>query len=260
MVRKKRKRPIARRKSAKKAAAGRKLAKRLPRDRKGKFLPAGSKNLFRRKKARKRSRSAPPRTRRRKQPVKRARLTRRKSHTNMSRGKSVTTDVFPNFMSGTLTLSGPNDFTTVRVNTPIPRLKTIGNRATVMELLWMEMVVSKEDFVDRPDRVEFQMSIGTPPTQISNFGDPLVFATMKYSLGGLNTGLAALITTQWPWITDFQSQDGHGYLLASDAFNVSGDSLGQDANAIVFGWKLFYRFVSIPLTEFIGIVQSTQQI
>lgn len=44
---------ITKKKSAKKQAAGRRLAAKLPRDERGRFLPAGSTNRFKRKTSRK---------------------------------------------------------------------------------------------------------------------------------------------------------------------------------------------------------------
>jgi len=131
-----------RRKSAKRVARGKKLARNLPRDRKGKFLPRGSKNLFRKGKRR---RSVPSKKRR--TPKKRAKFTsrklaRRKSAPAMAtRGRRgvKTTDFFPNFITGTVLQSGADTFNSVKVFTPIPRLKTVGNRATVMELLWLDI-------------------------------------------------------------------------------------------------------------------------
>ena len=125
-----------------------------------------------------------------------------------------------------------------------------------MELLWLDMT-STGGF---PDGVSnfftFSMSIGTPPDSGSDvsFNNPLVFAQLRV----LAVGLPQTLWLQ-PGRFDFQSNDGYGYLLASDAFNVNVSATLIQANQ-TYDWKLFYRFVDIPLTEFIGIVQSTQQI
>ena len=159
------------RKSAKRVARGRRLAKQLPRDAKGKFLPRGSKNLFRkkakqRKKGTKRRRAAPKKTMAR---------TRRRT------GRSLTKDVFPNFMSGTIDVAGAlvSNFNSVRVATPIPRLKVTGNRATVMELLWMD-VTFRGGFIDGSgnERV-FNMSIGATPDGEIGWSNPLVFCQVR---------------------------------------------------------------------------------
>lgn len=244
-----------RKKSAKRVARGRKLAKSLPRDRKGKFLPRGSKNLFRKKTTRKRLRRGSV-SKRRKAPTKRSKLRRTKSVPSMvsRRGKSLTTDLFPNFLSGTLVESAADAFTTTQVFTPIPRLKTIGNRATVMELLWIDaVIVTTLNAVG--EGVSATFSLGSVPTALLNFEDPRVFGLIDFTIKGTIDGFMMF---QNPIRIELTSVDGFGYLLASDAFHVSIDGTGTGVTNRI-RWKMYYRFVSIPLTEFIGIVQSTQQ-
>jgi len=242
-------------KSKKRVARGRKLAKRLPRDRKGRFLPAGSRNLFKRKR---RSKSVPPS---RKRAKRRAPIKRRKSVANMSRrrGRVTGTDHFPNFLSGSLQQLQADAFVALQTFTPIPRLKTIGQRATVMELLWIDIEKDTEQQQSQSEMVLF-FSIGAIPTQIIHWNDPRVFAMFKDKgqeaiAGDEGRGLSQLEMMKR---FDFQSNDGFGYLLASDTFNVSLKTENTDrANAIF--WKMYYRFVDIPLAEFVGLVQSTQQ-
>lgn len=246
------------RKSAKRVARGKKLAKTLPRDAKGKFLPRGSKNLFRKKKGtrkRIRRRSA----KRRKAPAKRSKLRRTKSLPSLSarmtrRGKSLTTDLFPNFLSGSLSETGADVFTTTQVFTPIPRLKTIGNRATVMEILYIDVVINTT-LNAAAESVLTQFVIGTTPTGALAFQDPRVFAHKQIFNFFVTSGMYAL---EMPLRIDLTTQDGFGFLLASDSFHVIIDGTATGVVNVV-RWKMFYRFVNIPLAEFIGIVQSTQQ-
>ena len=107
-------------------------------------------------------------------------------------GRSTTKDVFPNFMSGTITNLGSPAvvFNTTRVATPIPRLKVTGNRATVMELLWMD-VTFRGGFIDGSanERV-FSMSIGQSPLIEPGWNSPLVFCQVRliaHNFGGLVT-------------------------------------------------------------------------
>ncbi len=241
-----------REKSSKRVDRGKRLAAALPRDEQGRFLPFGSENLFRRKRGRKRSKSVPAR-RKRKQSIKKAKLTRRRS-VRMSRRTTKTKDDFPNFMSGQVTLSAANTFTTDQIFTPIPRLKTIGNKATVMELLYLDLLVGTIDLLAIGDVLTFQMALGAVQTAMLGWNDTRVFAMYETEVAGTTSGF---VRTVFPWRYQFQTNDGFGYLLASDSFRVSGVTVGQ-AGASRFQWKLYYRFVDIPLSEFIGIVQSTQ--
>jgi len=171
--------------------------------------------------------------------------------------RSKTKDDFPNFLSGRLILSAANTFTTQQVFTPIPRLKTIGNKATVMELLYMDLVIDNIDLIAFDDRLRFQMTLGTTQGSMLAWSDTRVFINYDLLIGGANATPGALFITQYPWRYQFQTNDGFGYLLAADAFRVSAETVGMAA-ATNFHFKLYYRFVDIPLTEFIGIVQSTQ--
>ncbi len=251
-------RPKRRTKSRKRQAIGRKLAKQLPRDKKGKFLPKGSKNLFR-----KTTRTAKKR-RRKSVPSKKRKKTRKRSNSAPmgSRGRGIKSrDFFPNFLSGTVVQTSEDVQTTQQIFTPIPRLKTIGNRATVMELLWIDM---EEDMIysliNSELNVTFSIGSAPAPATILRWSDPRVFAIFKQSTEILQVGTAGVgMTVQNDILRyDFQSQDGFGYLLASDSFNVNFRTENTNRVNRIF-WKIFYRFVDIPLAEFVGIVQSTQQ-
>lgn len=247
------------RKSAKKAAIGRKLARRLPRDIHGKFLPLGSKNQFKKKRGAKRRR-------RKSVPAKRRRTTtkkkRRASVGSMTRRRGLkTADLYPNFLSGSIqTLATfPNTLVTQQVFTPLPRLKTMGNRATVLELLWLD-IRATVDFALADADFAFQMSVGSPPSALLAWNDPRVFAEYFLASEGVVANGKSIFPMQ-PWRFQFQSLDGFGYLLASDSFNVTMlMSNGPPApQTNIATWKLYYRFVDIPLSEFVGIVQSMQQ-
>jgi len=240
-----------RKKSAKRVRRGKALAKALPRDEKGRFLPAGSKNRFRKRSRRK---SVPA-----KRTTKKRRKARRRSApttTTMARRRGGIKDQFPNFMSGRITQSDANNFVTAQVNTPIPRLKTQGGKATVMELLWVDIRASNFDLTAAGDNFQFQMTLGTVQAGILGWNDTRVFVFKSIHQEGGASGLSIFEQTLR---YSFQDNMGFGYLLAADSFRTSGDSGGQ-ATALQFDWKLFYRFVDIPLSEFIGIVQSTQTI
>ena len=114
--------------------------------------------------------------------------------------------------------------------------------------------VGSNDLVAIGDGLTFQMALGTVQPNNLKWSDTRVFMHYQSEIGGTTTGFSTFV---WPYRHQFQTLDGYGYLLASDSFRVSGRSVGQAA-AVSFSWKLYYRFVDIPLSEFIGIVQSTQ--
>jgi len=168
----------------------------------------------------------------------------------MSRRKTL--DAFPNYLSGEIILSAANTFTTSRENTPIPRLATSGARPTIMEVLWVDIAYTTTDLIADGDKLYFSIRTGGVPTGIGNLseGNVMVYNEVAKSL---TTSGSDII--HYPIRVDLQSSDGYGQLLAADAFNVSAWSVGQAA-AIRVRWRMYYRFVQVPMSEYIGIVQS----
>ena len=174
-------------------------------------------------------------------------------------GKDV--DRFPNFLAGVLAESAANTFTTTQVFTPLPRIKTSGTRATVMELLFVETDFSGTNIQNaNGEQMQVVFSFGSAPTAMLAWNDTRNFFQRQDTIVGqaISTNGAGSTILREPVRYDWQSQDGYGYLLASDSFHVSVLGASQGA-ALSLAWKMFYRFVDIPLSEFVGIVQSTQQ-
>jgi len=170
-------------------------------------------------------------------------------------------------MSGRISMTGTNpEFVTIRIATPIPRLKvSANNRATVMELLWLDVMYRGSPTNGVDNEKVFSISIGSPPSSgvDTTWDKPTTVAALRaFTIGNSSTSAEGSSTNALPTGPlryNFQAKNGFGYLLASDAFNVNMFTIGINA-ANDANWKLFYRFVDIPLQEFIGIVQSTQQI
>ena len=164
-------------------------------------------------------------------------------------------DFFPNYMSWRVTESGADTFTTDKIFTPIPRSQVlIGNKATVMELLWWEVSVPNIQLDAAGEFIICNISTGGVPTDVLGINEGNT-VTYKYVELALLTSGAALI--EQPFRYDMQSKDGYGMLLATDAFHSSVTSTNTGI-ALIFDFRLYYRFVQIPVTEYIGIVQSQQ--
>jgi len=106
------------------------------------------------------------------------------------------------------------------------------------------------------------MTLGQAPTTVleTSWANPRVVAVIGEALDQIIVTAIGIAATRKSIMKryDFQSADAFGYLLASDSFNMTLNSI----NTLTFhevAWKLFYRFVDIPLSEFVGLVQSTQQ-
>ena len=128
-----------------------------------------------------------------------------------------------------------------------------------MELLWIDLEVDAE-LQEQDALFEMSFSIGSPPTAALRWSDPRVFAFFKLGVSRSQVGAAGVGLTFVNLMRryEMQSKDGFGYLLASDSFNVN--IVHENAGRVDQGfWRMFYRFVDIPLAEFVGIVQSNQQ-
>lgn len=168
----------------------------------------------------------------------------------MSRRKTL--DAFPNYLSGSVLMSAANTATNSRVSTPIPRLATSGARPTIMEILWIDIEFTATDVIADGDAVELTFSTGATPSATQRIDDGSVIARLALDNNFVTSGMVLM---RMPFRLDLQSKDGYGQLLASDSFNVRAESAGQAA-AVNFRWRMYYRFVQVPMAEYIGIVQS----
>ncbi len=164
-------------------------------------------------------------------------------------------DFYPNFMGFALTQTGGDTFTTVSINTPIPRVAINGNRATVMELLWCDVESQNLILNAAVESITFGLTTGAPPSDRSVISEGNAIFNLTATFHEHTTGASILVQ---PLRYNFQSQDGFGFLLATDSFNAFIDSNATGV-ALAGNFRLYYRFVQIPVTEYIGIVQSQQQ-
>jgi hypothetical protein len=168
-------------------------------------------------------------------------------------------DFYPNYMSWSLTQGGNDAFVTDKIFTPIPRNQVVtGNKATVMELLWFEIVCHNLTLNNGGEYIVAALSTGPVPTaatlpELDN-GNCLCYVRTEIHL--LTSG-ASVHVQPGNQRYYFQSSDGYGVLLASDTFHASLDSFNTGV-ANHAHLRLYYRFVQVPVSEYIGIVQSQQ--
>lgn len=171
-------------------------------------------------------------------------------------------DFFPNYMSWELKQPSNDTFVTDKIFTPIPRNQQIkGNKAIVMELLFLDVDYHNLKLDAGDEEVFYALSLGAPPITLSaaylSRGNTIcagAIECIEKSAGASGIGMTHVIK---PVRYNFQTTDGYGFLLATDAFNAVVDSSNTGIQNTVF-FRLYYRFVQIPVTEFIGLVQSQQ--
>lgn len=171
-----------------------------------------------------------------------------------------TIDIYPQTMSWNVTQASADAFVTQLIQTPISRLPKKGNLITVMELLYMDVVITNTNaqtptYVDATsDNFQWGIVTGAAPSSFPYFSQPSMLAYKA---------LTHLLTTsgtfqfQYPQRYEFEDGSGRGILLATDAFTFVADTNGTGV-VNRFDCKLLYRFVDVSVEEYVGIVQSQQ--
>ena len=189
--------------------------------------------------------------------------TARMKRARTAKGESLTGgsgDVNPQFLSGTGTQSGADTTTAVQINMPITRVPQ-GDKVTIVELLKV--------FVDFPTvlgtaAADATYSITAAFSTISfgttspGFNEPNVFAFLqRLKRKAFTAGGTYEVETNDPVVFDSTDGAGHGQLIASDKIFLSISSAGTGA-ANTVNFKFLYRFKTVSITEYVGIVQSQQ--
>lgn len=167
------------------------------------------------------------------------------------------TDRYPEYMSGTTTMSAANTFTTESINLPIVRTTAGRGRQRIMEFLWVDCRITGFEFNDDADEVNFSITVGSPPTAqktLSN-SECVAFLSGITHLDAAGGGTPSSLSTLFPWRYDMQDKLGFGQLVATDRININLGSNGQ-TGANTWQWRIYYRWVSVSLEEYLGIVQS----
>lgn len=122
-----------------------------------------------------------------------------------------------------------------------------------MEFLYIEAECATTDLVADGDTLEFGMSVGAAPTVVPRLNTATTVARVRYVRQAGATESA--IVLQWPYRINLQDANGYGFLVAADTLNIAATSSGQAA-ANVWRFRIYYRFVTIPISEYVGIVSS----
>jgi len=160
-----------------------------------------------------------------------------------------TKDVNPQYMSGEVTTGATANATySAEIPLPVQRLNN-KNRSMVMEILKLQFEVGDDSATGH---VHFGISTskltqaaGTKPT-ISN-PSIIYMERVKY-------GAAGQLATHSADLTDAA---GHGVLVGADKIYVFYNT--ATTSGITVKVRIWYRWKNVSLTEYIGIVQASQQ-
>ena len=173
-----------------------------------------------------------------------------------------TGDVNPQYFNMTLTQLNPNALTEAAFNTPVVRLPGPSGRVTIMELLkvyWMAVgwspglaaILTQSQY----------MSLSSVPMgiiAIANLSEPNVIAQLNIQQTIAWTAAGSLADSQDHLVSvDLTDGAGHGILFAGDRIYMQISTANMVGNK-AFHVKILYRFKTVSLTEYVGIVQSQQ--
>jgi len=171
-------------------------------------------------------------------------------------------DVNPQYYHGTLRLKATDTITEASYQLPVPRLP-IGGRSTVLEILriyWL--CLPFKDCLAGNKRKFQHISFSTIPqgeVTLATFNEPNVFCQMRlYQEGAFTGGGSFAYSYDGLMSYDLTDGAGHGFLIGTDKIFVQCDSDDQTPEITTFNFKILYRFKSITLQEYIGIVQGQQ--
>ena len=171
------------------------------------------------------------------------------------RKRSSLTDIYPNYMGLSLDQSGADVFSATTLQLPIARIPD-ANDPVIMELLWADTSLNTGNFNAFQESTTWGITTGIQPTVQVNWqhGNCLLYQRQDFSTALTSGGGLETYPIRYSW----QSKDGHGLLVATDALNFWIDSTATGiVNNITM--RIYYRFVSVSIEEYVGIVQSQQQ-
>jgi len=187
-------------------------------------------------------------------------MTKRRRTESLTGG---TGDVNPQYMHGHVTMATTDTPHTMSFAVPIVRLPQ-GGRVTIVEVLkifwqpapWMLNTALQ---VRQIQYIAFStVSFGNALR--AEFNEANVFAYMKIEHEGAFTALGSMgaYSHPTPLVYDLTDGAGHGFLLATDRIFVQADSDVMTPNINTNDFKILYRFKTVGLQEYVGIVQSQQ--
>lgn len=182
---------------------------------------------------------------------------RRRSTTSSDTLTGGTKDVNPQWFKGYITESGADTCTEKEFQLPITRIPT-ASKVTIIEVLKIRATNKTDNVVPeiataiQDIMIAFSTaSHGTTPVK-PDTGD--VFGYLRQSTLALTSGIGTYNGVMEQDLTDGA---GHGILIATDKMYVQLDSLAT-TKTLSFSIEMLYRFKTVGMREYVGIVQSQQ--
>lgn len=166
----------------------------------------------------------------------------------MSKRKALQ-DLYPQWLDMTAEQEVMNQWETTPWPLPVPRLRRErGDEVQVIEILKVNFHGPNLETVVDEGRVSCKLmtkDYDADPKEI-----PTVIATVSIEC----TGAGSFVNIE-PNIQDMTDGDGHGYLVAVDTLYIGIASANQTATTKCHV-RIYWRFKTVPLAEFLGLIQS----
>lgn len=172
-----------------------------------------------------------------------------------------TGDVSPQFMQGNVAMTAANTFK--ELVQPIPVQRMVGGapqKATIIEVLKVFVNIPELDATSAVEaffNATLQVMLKSQ-TGITGLGNPSCITLVERSAHKAFTagGTYETVYTD-PIVVDLTDGAGHGILVATDNLFIGAITSGY-TNPVNFQWKILYRWKTVSLPEYIGIVQGQQ--
>lgn len=167
------------------------------------------------------------------------------------KGKKSLADIYPQWLDFDVLQSGTNVWTTEPVPLPVPRLRReVGDQVQLIEIL---KIILSPNVNEAPDGSRISLKLLTKDYD----SDPKEGPTTIFcvSIEPESSGADYSYAFIEPYMFDLTDGMGHGYLVAVDTLYVGCASGGMAAASGGSG-RIYWRFVSVSLAEFLGLIQS----
>jgi len=195
----------------------------------------------------------------------RKRVKRRRAYSSTMSSKSLTggtADVNPQWLNGAFTMAAANTAETKTYVMPKALMMGGKGKSTIIEILKIQLFLPPYDTIANAGEVADARKIifstenygSTAPT----YAQDCIYFYEDSRMGAFTA--AGTYGTFYPYTPppiDVTDGAGHGILVATEFLNVQVATAGY-TNPATFGWKILYRFKSVSLVEYIGLVQTQQ--
>jgi hypothetical protein len=169
-------------------------------------------------------------------------------------------DKYAQYFDVALTQPSTDGAIQAAVNLPVPRIPTAG-KATIIEIVSIEYGLTDSKMsatgsgqvlilVSLDDRTA-DASTGTLITQSIYNGHTIDYWILRQH----QTTAGGIYATEHPTTHSMETNDGYGFLVATDKLYISMDTTGGTA-AMAAVVTVFYRYVEVSVNEYVGIIQS----